>query len=127
MRCSHPTAGRLQQRSGPTSSSSLVPRPIAPRCVSVRCSAAPAAAATLPDGGKRVLVIGGTGRVGSSTASALLKTFPNLKLTVASRSRGSYEDAVGRRPELKQAAFREVDIADPKSVQVGTGTRGDGW
>ncbi len=73
-------------------------------------------AAPVPDA--NVVVIGGTGRVGSSTASALIKEFPNLKLTLASRSESSYKAAVDRRPELSKAAFQTVDITNPDSVKV---------
>ncbi len=65
------------------------------------------------------MVIGGTGRVGSSTASVLMKTFPELKVTVASRNQSSYDAAVGRRPELRGAAFKQCSIDDAKSVEVG--------
>lgn len=68
--------------------------------------------------GKHCVVIGGTGRVGGSTASALLSNFPGLKVTLASRSPASYESAVGRRPELKQAQFKSVDINDQASVKA---------
>ncbi|EFJ44432.1 hypothetical protein VOLCADRAFT_95342 [Volvox carteri f. nagariensis] len=74
-------------------------------------------AATGPVPDARVVVIGGTGRVGSSTASALIKEFPNLKITLASRSDESYQAAVSRRPELSQAAFQRVDITNADSVR----------
>jgi nucleoside-diphosphate-sugar epimerase len=76
------------------------------------------ATGSVPDA--RVVVIGGTGRVGSSTASALLKEFPNLKVTVASRSDDSYQAAVSRRPELSKASFQRVDITNADSVKVRT-------
>ena len=68
--------------------------------------------------GKHVVVIGGTGRVGSSTASALIKSFPGLKVTVASRSKDSYQQMLGRRPELSKAEFRPVDIDSQDSIKV---------
>ncbi len=68
--------------------------------------------------GKHCVIIGGTGRVGSSAASVLLKTFPDLKVTVASRNKASYDAAVGRRPELKNAVFQQCSIDDPNSVEV---------
>ncbi len=68
--------------------------------------------------GKRVVIIGGTGRVGSSTADALLTSFPDIQVTVAGRSRESYEAAVGRRPTLAAAAWQAVDINSDASVQV---------
>lgn len=75
-----------------------------------------ASSGSVPDA--RVVVIGGTGRVGSSTASALIKEFPNLQLTLASRNEDSYHAAVSRRPELSKAAFQRVDITNADSVRV---------
>lgn len=45
--------------------------------------------AVLPDKarGARVLVLGGTGRVGGSTATALSKLCPDLRITVGGRNR----------------------------------------
>ncbi|KAK9837667.1 hypothetical protein WJX74_002531 [Apatococcus lobatus] len=63
-------------------------------------------------GGKRIVVIGGTGRIGSSTAAALLKYLPSCSLVVASRSAASFEAVKKRRPELGQIPFEEVDIDD---------------
>ena len=96
----------------------LVARPCARRAaVHVICATGP-----VPD--KSVVVIGGTGRVGSSTAATLLKEFPNLKVTVASRSDDSFKAAVERRPELSKAGFQRVDITNADSVQVrGSGAR----
>lgn len=68
--------------------------------------------------GKQVLIIGGTGRVGSSTASALLSSFPGIKVTLASRSAQSYERAVAQRPELRQTSFQQLDVGHAESVQV---------
>ena len=68
--------------------------------------------------GKQVLIIGGTGRVGSSTAAALLSSFPGIKVTLASRSAQSYERAVTLRPELRQTSFQPLDVGHAESVQV---------
>ena len=54
------------------------------RDVAICCNAASLEA-------KHVLIIGGTGRVGSSTASALLALNGGLKVTLASRNRSSYD------------------------------------
>ncbi|KAG2486380.1 hypothetical protein HYH03_014960 [Edaphochlamys debaryana] len=75
-----------------------------------------AAKGAVPD--SHVVVIGGTGRVGSSTASALLKEFPNVKVTLASRSDASYSSVVERRPELAKAGFERVDITSAESVKA---------
>lgn len=97
------------------------PRPCRParpqaRAAVVVCSTSAPTASDFQ--GKHVVVIGGTGRVGSSTASALIKSFPGLKVTLASRSQESYQAAVGRRPDLSAASFKPVDIDSPDSVKV---------
>ena len=63
-------------------------------------------------------IAGGTGRVGASSASALLKMFPGIQVTVSSRSTRSYESATAMRPDLKGAAFKAVDINDADSIRV---------
>jgi NAD(P)-dependent dehydrogenase (short-subunit alcohol dehydrogenase family) len=68
--------------------------------------------------GKQVLVIGGTGRVGSFTASVLLNSFPGVKVTVASRHEETYNQAVQRRPELRQARFIQLDINEESSIKA---------
>ena len=50
-----------------------------------------------------MLILGGTGRVGSSTASALLRRRPDVEVILASRSRESYDAAIKKRPELANA------------------------
>lgn len=55
---------------------------------------------------------------GSSTAAALLKTCQGMKVTIASRSKESFDAAVARRPELKDTTFQAVDITDAKAVKV---------
>ena len=57
---------------------------------------------------KKVVILGGTGRVGSSTAVALLRLDPHLDVVVGSRSRESYAAAVKKRPDLNGATFEEV-------------------
>lgn len=63
-----------------------------------------------------VVVLGGTGRVGSSTAAALLKAVPSAVLSLASRNQESYDAAIARRPELRPATRRSVNIDDPSSL-----------
>ncbi|KAJ9514562.1 hypothetical protein QJQ45_016295 [Haematococcus lacustris] len=70
--------------------------------------------------GKKVVIIGGTGRVGSSTASCILRSFPDVNVTIAGRSKSSYDDAISRRPDLAKCRFQQVDIASPSSVKVGS-------
>lgn len=80
----------------------------------------------------RVLILGGTGRVGASAAWSLL-TDPDrpgaYDVTLASRSRQSFDQALARRPQLKPASssspspgggasFLRADAADRKSVEA---------
>ena len=60
-----------------------------------------------PDSG-RVVILGGTGRVGSSTAVALIKKCPGLEVVVASRSRDSFQKAQKKRPLLSKAKYEQV-------------------
>lgn len=72
-----------------------------PRIRRIRCAAEQGSERT-------VVVLGGTGRVGSSTAVALLQKDPSLRVVAASRSRESYEKAVRKRPKLADAEFQKV-------------------
>lgn len=69
---------------------------------------------------QRVVVLGGTGRVGGSTASALLsgKDADQLVVQVAGRSRENYHTAAERRPDLTKAEFLRCDIDDLASVKA---------
>ena len=67
-------------------------------------------------GAPNVVVLGGTGRVGSSTAAALLNAVPSAQVSLASRNQESYNAALTRRPELRPATRRSVDINDPSSL-----------
>lgn len=68
---------------------------------------------------KRVVVLGGTGRVGSATAASLLENHGSeYEVALGGRSRENYEACVQRRPQLKDAPFVACDIADPASVKV---------
>lgn len=69
--------------------------------------------------GKKVLVLGGTGRVGSSAAEALLVEGNGAKVMVASRSEDTYKSSVSRRPSLKQADFIKLDCTDRAALRVG--------
>lgn len=66
--------------------------------------------------GKTLLIIGGTGRVGASTAAALTATHPSLKIVLGSQNRASYDDAVQNRPELKGLDFKVVNRDDIDSL-----------
>lgn len=69
--------------------------------------------------GKRVLILGGTGRVGSSAAEALLTAAKGIKVEVASRSEESYKSSIARRPALSQTEFIRLDCTDKAALQVG--------
>ena len=75
-----------------------------------RASAAVRASADVPHAGKRVLILGGTGRVGSLTAAELLRSEPGLDVVLAGRREASYRKVVEARPELAAARFLRCDI-----------------
>ncbi|KAL4424432.1 hypothetical protein ABPG77_006370 [Micractinium sp. CCAP 211/92] len=85
-------------------------------------AAAPSAAAPapilpeVPAGTKNVVVLGGTGRVGASTAAALAAAVPGARLSLAGRSEASFQEAIARRPELSSASPLRCDIDDPSSL-----------
>ena len=57
-----------------------------------------------------MLILGGTGRVGSLTAAELLGAEPGLDVVLSGRSEASYKKAVEGRPELAAARFLRCDI-----------------
>ncbi|XP_057500382.1 uncharacterized protein LOC130784508 [Actinidia eriantha] len=63
----------------------------------------------------RVLVMGGTGRVGGSTAVALSKLCPDLRIVVAGRNWEKGAAAVAKLG--KNSEFAEVDIDDMESLE----------
>ncbi|XP_078445375.1 saccharopine dehydrogenase [Wolffia australiana] len=65
---------------------------------------------------KRVLILGGTGRVGSSTAIALKKLCPSLRFIIAGRDRQRGSSVVSTLGE--NAKFLEVDIDNIKSLEA---------
>lgn len=101
------------------------PAPLAGRRGSVAAAAAaPSAAAPapilpeVPAGTKNVVVLGGTGRVGASTAAALAAALPDVRLSLAGRSEQSFREAVARRPELSAALPLRCDIDDAASLST---------
>jgi hypothetical protein len=86
--------------------------------------AAAAAAGTQPvppaapeiTGTKDVVVLGGCGRVGSSTAAALAAAVPGARLRLGGRSEASFRAALARRPELSAAQPLLCDIDDAASL-----------
>ena len=70
-------------------------------------------------GGKTVVFVGGTGRVGSSSAAALLASDPSVgSVVLAGRSRDAFSACTARHPALANGAatFAEVDVAAASSA-----------
>jgi saccharopine dehydrogenase-like NADP-dependent oxidoreductase len=69
-------------------------------------------------GAKKVVILGGCGRVGSSTAAALTAALPaaQLSLSLGGRSQDSFRAALARRPELSNASPLVCDIDDSSSL-----------
>jgi saccharopine dehydrogenase-like NADP-dependent oxidoreductase len=64
-----------------------------------------------------VVIVGGTGRVGLSTARALLSSAGGeVAVTLASRSLDDFRTAVASSAELSGASFREVDLDNHTSL-----------
>jgi saccharopine dehydrogenase-like NADP-dependent oxidoreductase len=61
-------------------------------------------------------VLGGTGRVGGSTATALSKLCPELKIVVGGRNREKGEAMVAKLGENSE--FSQVDINDAKMLET---------
>ncbi|KAL6605973.1 hypothetical protein ACP70R_041626 [Stipagrostis hirtigluma subsp. patula] len=85
-------------------------------------AAAPSAAATPRDAAERkstrsgrVLVLGGTGRVGGSTATALSKLRPDLNILIGGRNREKGKSLASKLG--KQSEFVQVDIHDARMLE----------
>lgn len=65
----------------------------------------------------RVVVLGGTGRVGSATAAALARAGEGTTVTLCGRSSDGASEARSRHPSLANASFVEVDVCDKASVR----------
>ncbi|XP_059625036.1 uncharacterized protein LOC132268237 isoform X2 [Cornus florida] len=64
----------------------------------------------------RVLILGGTGRVGGSTAIALSNLCPHLRIVVAGRNREKGASMVARLGENSE--FAKIDVEDIKSLEA---------
>ncbi|KAI5388309.1 hypothetical protein KIW84_074118 [Lathyrus oleraceus] len=64
----------------------------------------------------RVLVLGGTGRIGGSTATALSNLCPDLQIIVAGRNREKGEALVAKLGG--NSGFARVDIDDANSLEI---------
>jgi short subunit dehydrogenase-like uncharacterized protein len=65
----------------------------------------------------KIVLVGGTGRVGSSTASSLLKIVPAAEVSLGSRTRRTYDDALKRRPDLRNTTHIKLDVNDRPSIE----------
>jgi hypothetical protein len=88
-----------------------------PRPPGVDPAIAGATPPTVP-GEPRVLVLGGSGRVGASAAAALLRAVPGARVTLGCRSDASFAAALARRPALAAAGAGRaaVDVTDAASL-----------
>ena len=102
---------------GAASRRALVRRSSSPATVSRRPAARAARLSVRAAAGdKRVVFVGGTGRVGAA-AAALLASDPDVGTVVlAGRSPDAAADAKARHPSLASAEFARVDAADPASL-----------
>lgn len=112
-----------QQRSGAASPAGGEQPRRRRRLAPLAVAAAPGAAAAPADtpqitGAKNVVVLGGSGRVGSSTAAALAAAVPSASISLASREDDgeAFRAAVARRPELGDAKPLRCDVDDPASL-----------
>lgn len=70
----------------------------------------------LPSIKRRVIILGGTGRVGASTAAALSRLCPSVRLVVAGRNREKGATLVSKLGENSE--FVEVNVDDIDSIQA---------
>jgi saccharopine dehydrogenase-like NADP-dependent oxidoreductase len=92
----------------PASASRRAPRTRALRAVRAAADGVEAAP-------KRVLLVGGTGRVGRSTAAALAACGTPVALTLAGRDAARWAQLAGE-PWARGASFVQCDVEDPASL-----------
>jgi short subunit dehydrogenase-like uncharacterized protein len=87
------------------------------RCRSTRARASEAEASET-EATKKVVFVGGTGRVGAASAAALVANDPSVaKVVLAGRSDAAAAEAMERHPCLRGVAdFAKLDLADAGSV-----------
>lgn len=67
---------------------------------------------------QHVLILGGTGRVGSSTAASLLQhKKESIRISLSGRRQEGFDAAVANRPELQGVEFCRCDIDDAASLK----------
>ncbi|XP_040384977.1 uncharacterized protein LOC121055788 [Oryza brachyantha] len=91
-----------------------MPLPTPPAAVA-SSSAAPSTDAQRRSPGARVLVLGGTGRVGGSTATALSKLRPDLSILIAGRNREKGQSLASKLGD--QSEFVQVDIRNTSMLE----------
>jgi short subunit dehydrogenase-like uncharacterized protein len=65
----------------------------------------------------RIVLIGGTGRVGSSTASNIKRLLPEAELYLGSRTSQTFDAALMRRPDLSGAKHTRLDVDDMPTIE----------
>ena len=98
--CRHATATRTHASAAPTAIAEDTPPPQPP---------------LQP---RNILVLGGTGRVGSAIAASLLQRTPGHTITLAGRNPDGYANLVEKRPELSGAAWAPVDVYSHDAVKA---------
>ena len=87
------------------------------RVADTRAAAGRKTVHALDDKQQTVVVLGGTGRVGSAAAAALLRDAgQGVEVALAGRSSERWGEAKGRHRELSEAKFVQVDVNDKASV-----------
>jgi len=87
------------------------------RVADTRAAAGRKTVRALDDKQQTVVVLGGTGRVGSAAAAALLRDAgQGVEVALAGRSSERWGEAKGRHRELSEAKFVQVDVNDKASV-----------
>lgn len=68
---------------------------------------------------KKIIIIGGTGRVGQSTASSLLNNIQDINITLGSRSIENFKSLISKNKQFQnKTKFAKVDINDINSIKV---------
>eukprot|EP01025_Chloroclados_australasicus_P011372 TRINITY_DN14915_c0_g2_i2.p2 TRINITY_DN14915_c0_g2~~TRINITY_DN14915_c0_g2_i2.p2 ORF type:complete len:218 (-),score=8.73 TRINITY_DN14915_c0_g2_i2:154-747(-) len=66
---------------------------------------------------QNILILGGTGRVGSSTATALKRFVPDNNLILSGLNSKKFEKVIKDKPDLRSCEFRYCDIDNRDSLE----------
>eukprot|EP01023_Acetabularia_acetabulum_P027092 TRINITY_DN25646_c1_g1_i2.p1 TRINITY_DN25646_c1_g1~~TRINITY_DN25646_c1_g1_i2.p1 ORF type:complete len:113 (-),score=7.93 TRINITY_DN25646_c1_g1_i2:12-350(-) len=66
---------------------------------------------------KNILILGGTGRVGSSTATALKQFLPGSRIVLSGRNQFKYQQVIQEKPQLNECSFQLCDIDNVQQLQ----------